>query len=90
MYSKLLLMNGKYLNQAKLTLQFCLICSSDTDSFILIVPSLAKPPSSCPVSPVSLKRGSLPLILYKAPQRAALWTHKEGLSDFTGISRPPH
>lgn len=36
MYSKLLLMSGKYLNQAKLTLKFCLILSLDTDYFIFV------------------------------------------------------
>ena len=36
MYSKLLLMSGKHLNQAKLTLKFCLILSSDTDYFIFV------------------------------------------------------
>lgn len=65
MHSKLLLMSGKYLNHAKLTLKFCLILSSDIRLFYFMssVLSLSKPLSCLPV----LRQGSVYLYSIHRP-----------------------
>lgn len=80
MHSKLLLMSGKYLNHAKLTLKFCLILSSDTDYFISCQVSSAcpnpHPGCQCYKSPCS--KALFIFILSTDPQPAGPWNQKEG------------
>ena len=82
MYSKLLLMSGKHLNQAKLTLKFCLILSSDTGYFIFIsgCPELDQTPVLLGSATRLLVKGFWVCIPFTGPYQAEPWTQKEGAS----------
>ena len=84
MYSKLLLMSGKHLNQAKLTLKFCLILSSDTDYFIFVsgCPELDQTPVLLGSATRLLVRGSESVFHSQALTKKNLGLRSRGYLSF--------